>query len=434
MQISELYRIFELHPIITTDSRDCPEGSIFFALKGESFNGNEFANQTLEKGCSFAVIDDEKYRAENDPRIILVDNALETLQQLAHYHRQQLKTPIVQITGTNGKTTTKELTSIVLSQAHRVLFTQGNFNNHIGVPKTLLRLTREHDIAVIETGANHPGEIAALSKIVDPDCGIITNVGKAHLEGFGSFEGVIKTKGELYEYLRSKESSFIFLSNDNENLCRISHGLKAIRYGSPSKDSILEVAGEIISCNPFVKFRWRQRNGHWHEVQTQLIGSYNIDNLLAAATIGLHFGVKAERIDAALTAYLPSNNRSQLTSTDNNTLIVDAYNANPTSMMAALKDFISITADKKMLILGDMAELGEVSHEEHQKIIDFLTKENITNVWLVGKNFMATENSFRCFSNVDEVKQAIEEKPIKGMYILIKGSNSTKLSQLSEHL
>ena len=434
MQISELYRIFELHPIITTDSRDCPEGSIFFALKGESFNGNEFANKTLENGCSFAVIDDERYRNDSDTRLIFVSDALETLQQLAHYHRQQLKTPIIQITGTNGKTTTKELTSIVLSQAHRVLFTQGNFNNHIGVPKTLLRLTREHDIAVVETGANHPGEIASLSKIVDPDCGIITNVGKAHLEGFGSFEGVIKTKGELYDYLRNKPNSFIFLSNDNENLCRIAQGLESIRYGKQSKEADLEVSGELISCTPFVKFRWRQRNGHWHEVQTQLIGSYNIDNLLAAVTIGLHFGVKAERIDAALTAYLPSNNRSQLTKTDSNTLIVDAYNANPTSMMAALKNFIDITADNKMLILGDMKELGDASHSEHQKIVDFIKKENITNVWLVGENFMATDNQFRCFNNVDEVKQQIVAKAIKGMFILIKGSNSTKLSQLKEHL
>ncbi|MEG2158104.1 MAG: UDP-N-acetylmuramoyl-tripeptide--D-alanyl-D-alanine ligase [Bacteroidaceae bacterium] len=434
MQLSELYRIFELNPIITTDSRDCPEGSIFFALKGDTFNGNEFAKQTLEKGCAYAVVDDAQFANSSDKRIIFVNDVLKTLQQLANYHRHQLGTPILQITGTNGKTTTKELASIVLSQAHRVLFTQGNFNNHIGVPKTLLRLTREHDIAVIETGANHPGEIAELSKIVDADCGLITNVGKAHLEGFGSFEGVIRTKGELYDYLRQKPDCFIFLHHDNEYLKPIATNLKAIRYGSPQKEEELEVSGEVIECAPYLKFRWRQKNGHWHEVQTQLIGSYNIDNLLAAVTIGLHFGVTPDRIDAALTAYLPNNNRSQLVDTGKNHIVIDAYNANPTSMMAALENFRDMKVDKKMLILGEMRELGSCSGEEHQKIVDFLVAHTIDQVWLVGKNFAATTTSFRCFKDVDEVKQELLQHPLKGYYILLKGSNGTKLFQLSDSL
>ena len=329
--MSNLYNIFLNSAGITTDSRDCPEGSIFFALKGETFDGNKYAGAALDKGCAYAVVDEAEYAA--DDRFILVPDVLTALQQLANEHRRALGTRIIGVTGTNGKTTTKELIAAVLSKKYNVLYTQGNFNNHIGVPKTLLRLTKEHEIAVVEMGANHPGEIKTLVNIVEPDYGIITNVGKAHLEGFGSFEGVIKTKGELYDFLRQKGGSKVFIDADNEHLAGIAHDLE-IKYGVKSDAGALAVKGEIIACDPFLRFRW---NGG--EVNTHLIGAYNIYNMLAAATIGMHFGVTPAQTNEALTEYVPSNNRSQLTVTENNKLVVDAYNANPTSMMAALENF-----------------------------------------------------------------------------------------------
>ena len=298
MNIETLYQIFQSHPVITTDSRDCPKDSIFFALKGEAFDGNAYAEKALESGCSYAVIDEQEYAKDN--RFILVDDVLTTLQQLANHHRKVLGTPIIGVTGTNGKTTTKELISAVLSKKYNVLYTQGNFNNHIGVPKTLLRLTKEHDIAVVEMGANHPGEIKTLVNIVEPDYGIITNVGKAHLEGFGSFEGVIRTKGELYDFLREKSALIsddkkkpkVFIHGDNKYLMDISHDLHLIIYGT-EKSPEYAVVGEVNECNPFLNFSWRNQNGDnaVHSVSTHLIGSYNIYNMLAAATIGLYFGV-----------------------------------------------------------------------------------------------------------------------------------------------
>lgn len=433
MEISELYRIFLQHTQITTDSRDCPKGSMFFALKGESFDGNAFADKALELGCAYVVIDEKQFAKENDNRYILVDDCLATLQQLANYHRKQLGTKIIGVTGTNGKTTTKELISTVLGEKYNVLYTLGNFNNHIGVPKTLLRLTKEHDIAVVEMGANHPGEIKTLVNIVEPDYGIITNVGKAHLEGFGSFEGVIKTKGELYDFLRTKAGSVVFIDNENEHLAKISHDLNLIKYGTANSDSLC-ANGKVVSCAPFLNFEWRHGADKWHEVQTHLIGSYNIYNMLAAACIGLYFDVTPEQIDHALANYVPSNNRSQLTVTAHNKLIVDTYNANPTSMNAALKNFRDMDVDHKMAILGDMRELGDVSAEEHQKVVDFLKDNGIENVWLVGDEFGKTNCEFRKFKNVDDVKAAIKEKQPEGYYILIKGSNGIKLFQLPELL
>lgn len=433
MEISELYRIFLKHPQITTDSRDCPKGSIFFALKGESFDGNAYADKALELGSSYAVIDEKQYLKDGDEHFILVDDCLKALQDLANYHRRQLGTKIIGITGTNGKTTTKELVSTVLSEKYNVLYTQGNFNNHIGVPKTLLRLTKDNDIAVVEMGANHPGEIKTLVNIVEPDFGIITNVGKAHLQGFGSFEGVIKTKGELYDFLRGKKESVVFIDNENEHLAKISHDLKLVKYGTAESDSLC-ANGRVISCAPFLKFEWRHGDGEWHEVQTHLIGSYNIYNMLAAACIGLYFGVSPEQTDHALANYIPGNNRSQLTVTADNKLIVDTYNANPTSMNAALKNFRDMDVRPKMAILGDMRELGEVSDEEHQKVVDFLIDNGIDNVWLVGDEFGKTVCDFRKFKNVDEVKDIIKAKKPEGYYILIKGSNGIKLFQLPELL
>lgn len=433
MEISELYKIFLQHPQVTTDSRDCPAGSLFFALKGESFNGNAFAAKALEKGCAYAVVDEQAYAPAGNDRILLVDDCLAALQQLARYHRRMLGTKIIGVTGTNGKTTTKELISAVLQKAHNVLFTQGNFNNHIGVPKTLLRLTKANDIAVVEMGANHPGEIRTLVNIVEPDCGIITNVGKAHLLGFGSLEGVIRTKGELYDFLRGREGSLVFINHFNEHLKKISAGLRLIEYGA-QPDASLAVNGEVISCAPFLKFRWRHGGGEWHQVQTHLIGSYNIDNMLAAACVGLMFDVSPQQVDEALTDYVPGNNRSQLSVTAHNKLIIDAYNANPTSMMAALTNFRDMEVSPKMAILGDMRELGEASGEEHQKVVDFLTRAGITNVWLVGEEFGKTKCQFRKFADVEEVKKAVSEHTPEGFYLLIKGSNSVKLFQLPELL
>lgn len=427
MEIAELYKCFMECGKVTTDSRNCPEGSMFIALKGETFNGNAFAAQALKQGCRYAVIDESEYAGEGT---ILVDNCLQALQQLANYHRRQLKTPVIGITGTNGKTTTKELISTVLSRKFNTLYTEGNFNNHIGVPLTLLRLTKEHEMAVVEMGANHPGEIKTLVHIAEPDYGIITNVGKAHLQGFGSFEGVIRTKGELYDFLRAKGGATIFIQNENPYLNGIAEGLTCVRYGQTAG---LYVSGELISCSPFLSFRWTAEEVS-HEVNTHLIGSYNLNNMLAAAAIGRYFGVSDDDISSALASYLPHNNRSQLKETADNKLIVDAYNANPTSMMAALKNFRQVEAPHKMVILGDMKELGEASQEEHQKVVDYLKECGFDRVVLVGPEFAAATHSYQTFQHVDEVLADIRIHKPQGYYILIKGSNSMKLSQLPEYL
>ena len=432
MKIAELYGLYKQHPVVSTDSRTCPQGALFFALKGDSFDGNAFAAQALEQGCAYAIVDEAEYAAGGDERYILVEDVLTTLQQLAHYHRKQFKIPVIQVTGTNGKTTTKELTAAVLSQKHNVLYTQGNLNNHIGVPKTLLELSPEHTIAVIETGANHPGEIKALAEIVDPDFGLITNVGMAHLEGFGSFEGVVRTKGELYDYLRAKHGT-VFIDHDSEDLKRIAGGLHQICYGSPC-DEVLSVEGEVLECAPFLKFRWRPAGGEWQEVQTGLIGAYNMQNMLAAATIGRTFGVEVDSINRALAAYEPKNNRSQLMETDDNKLLVDAYNANPTSMRAAIENFRDMKVERRMVILGDMGELGESSWKAHQAIADLLVESGFEHVWLVGPKFKAARHPFRTFDSVEQVKKALEIKKPKGYYILIKGSHSTRLYDLPDFL
>ena len=427
MEISELYKIYTEHPVVTTDSRDCPKGSIFIALKGASFDGNKFAATALEKGCSYAVVDEPQYAT--DSRCILVDDCLTTFKELARHHRRQFHIPVIGITGTNGKTTTKELVSAVLAKKYKVMHTEGNFNNDIGVPKTLLRLRPEHEIAVVEMGASHPGDIKKLVEYVEPQYGIITNVGRAHLLGFGSFEGVIKTKGELYDYLRSRQDSTVFIDNDNEHLRAIAHDLKLVKYGTTPDDS-LYVSGRVVECAPTLTFEWRHEAGDWHRVETHLIGSYNLYNMLAAAAIGLYFGVSEEAVSQALTDYVPSNNRSQLEITRHNKLVVDAYNANPTSMMAALKNFRDMKVDHKMAILGDMGELGAVSGEEHQRIADFLKEIPMDEVWLVGPEFGKTDCPFRKFNDVEEVKAALKDHTPTGRCILIKGSNSTHLYQL----
>ncbi|MCI7315568.1 MAG: UDP-N-acetylmuramoyl-tripeptide--D-alanyl-D-alanine ligase, partial [Bacteroidales bacterium] len=425
--LEELYSLFQAHSVITTDTRHCPEGSLFFALRGERFDGNAFAQQALQAGCAFAVIDDPA--VGGDERLLHVPDVLTTLQQLAALHRRTLGTPIVQITGTNGKTTTKELTAAVLARKFDLLCTQGNFNNHIGVPKTLLQLRPHHQMAVIETGANHPGEIALLTDLVQPECGLITNVGMAHLEGFGSFEGVMRTKGELYDYLRHKPGGFIFLHADNEHLCRMAGSLPAVRYGLPGHDCYTE--GEVLDCTPFLRLRFRTQGGAWHEVQTHLIGAYNVANVLAAAAVGAHFGVPDVDIAEALAAYEPTNNRSEWMRTQRNELIVDAYNANPTSMKAALDNFALIAHDHKMAILGEMRELGTASDEAHRAVAAQAASLHCEEVWLVGEAFRAHAAGARWFPSVAEVKAALEaEGAPTGRLILVKGSNGTRLFEL----
>lgn len=430
MEIEELYNRFTECNGLTTDSRHCPEGSMFLALKGETFNGNTFAAQSLAQGCRYAVVDEPQYASPENPRIILVDNCLETLQKLANYHRRRLGTRMIGVTGTNGKTTTKELIATVLGEKFKVLYTQGNFNNHIGVPLTLLRLKPEHEMAVIEMGANHPGEIKTLVHIAEPDYGIITNVGKAHLEGFGSFEGVIRTKGELYDFLREKGNATIFIQNENPYLNKIAVGLTCVRYGQTPG---LDVTGKVVACSPFLHFTWTAE-GVSHEVQTHLIGAYNLDNALAAVAIGRYFGVEDTQICHALSSYVPQNNRSQLVHTASNTLIVDAYNANPTSMMAALENFRQMEAAHKVAILGDMKELGEGSHEEHQKVVDFLKECGFERVMLVGPEFGGTSSPFEHYKDVKEVEALLAAHPLQGCCVLVKGSNSMKLSELPASL
>jgi UDP-N-acetylmuramoyl-tripeptide--D-alanyl-D-alanine ligase len=432
MDIQTIYQKFLACTSVTTDSRNCPEGSMFVALKGESFNGNRFAAAALESGCRYAVVDEAEYAPAGDERFILVDNCLATLQALANHHRRALATPILGITGTNGKTTTKELVSAVLSKRFNTLFTEGNLNNHIGVPLTLLRLRPEHQMAVVEMGANHPGEIKTLVNIVEPDFGLITNVGKAHLEGFGSFEGVIRTKGELYDFLRTKADAKVFINHENAHLQGIAAGLQLVEYGTSES---LFVNGEPTGNSPYLSLRWREgEDGKWHNVTTHLIGEYNLANALAAVAVGRYFGVEAEKIDEALAGYTPRNNRSQLSRTEHNTLIIDAYNANPTSMMASLQNFRHTKMEHKMAILGDMRELGADSVAEHRKIVDYLRKSDFEEVILVGEEFAKVESDYRRFPNVKELIAYLQENRPEGRTILIKGSNSIKLSLLPEYL
>lgn len=439
MELSELYKLYQQHPLITTDSRDCPEGSIFFALKGESFDGNRFAKAALEKGCAYAVIDEREFAEEGNGRLILVDNVLTTFKELAREHRRRFDIPVIGITGTNGKTTTKELIAAVLGEKYNVMYTRGNFNNDVGVPKTLFSLRPEHEIAVVEMGASHPGDIKALVDYVEPTCGLITNVGRAHLQGFGSFEGVKRTKGELYDFLESHDG-LLFLNESNPDLMEMAAQRNFGRIISYGRDEGGNVEGEVIDCSPFLNFRWRQHlhagqmPANAYEVETHLIGAYNLDNMLAAIAVGLHFGVSPAQINHALGHYIPSNNRSQLETTEHNRLIVDAYNANPSSMAAAIDNFKLMKAERKMAILGDMLELGAVSDEEHQKTVDALAAAGIKEVWLVGEEFGKTHTAFRKFKNVDEVKAAIAAHRPENYYILIKGSNGIHLSQLPELL
>jgi len=444
MDIKQLYQLYQQHPCITTDSRDCPQGSIFLGLKGGSFDGNKFASQALEKGCAYAIVDEKEVAV--DSRYILVENCLQTYKDLAREHRRQFNIPVIAITGTNGKTTTKELVRAVLAEKYNVLATEGNFNNDVGVPKTLFRLNKDHEIAIIEMGASHPGDIKTLAETAEPTCGLITNVGRAHLQGFGSFEGVIRTKCELYDFLRTRKDGLIFLDADNEYLVdqvQDDDPLWVTPYSTDPEKQYSCISGEVVSCDPLLKFRWRRplmeleeqgASQKWHKVQTQLIGAYNLDNLLAAIAVGINFGVDRKQIDHALENYCPTNNRSQLVQTSRNRLIVDAYNANPSSMEAALDNFRLVESPRKMAILGAMRELGATSEEEHQRLANLIGQSGIDEVWLVGEEFGPTDCPYRKFKDVDEVKAAIAAEQPSGFTILIKGSNSTRLYQLPELL
>ena len=397
MNLNELYELFLHHEKITTDSRHCPANSLFFALKGERFDGNQYAAKALEAGAAYAIIDNPEYLSGD--RMILVDNVLDCLQQLAHRHRKALGIPVIGITGTNGKTTTKELLASVLATKFNVLATEGNLNNQIGVPLTLLRMNPYHEIAVVEMGASHPGDIDELVHIVAPNYGLITNVGCAHLEGFGSFEGVLHTKGELYDYLR--EGAF--------------------------------AVGHVVESNPFLTFDWKQQ-GKIHVVESHLVGAYNIDNVLAAVAVGRYFKIPAERISRAIAAYEPTNNRSQYKKTERNALIIDAYNANPTSMKAALDNFASLPVHPKAVVLGDMLELGKTSDELHSGIVRQLQAEAFDKVYLCGQHFARTADSFPSFTTTEELIAALRQDKLEGYHILIKGSHSMGLENVVELL
>ena len=425
MSIIDLYDLFIHNPQITTDSRNCPKGSIFFALKGDKFDGNQYAGKAVASGCVYAVIDNPDYYIGE--RTILVDNVLKTLQQLAHHHRKVLGLPIIGITGTNGKTTTKELLAAVLSTKFNLLYTEGNFNNHIGVPLTLLRLTHDHEMAVIEMGASHPGDIKELVDIVHPNYGIITNVGRAHLEGFGSFEGVIRTKGELYDYIRRSKGK-IFIKKENEYLQSIAKGIEQITYGN-GDDAF--ASGQVVSCDPFLVFNWKQQ-GKLHTVETHMIGSYNLDNVLAAVAVGRFFKIPAERISRAIAAYEPTNNRSQFKKTENNELIIDAYNANPSSMKVALDNFITMPVQPKAIILGDMRELGPTSDELHAEVVEQIKKGQFDKVFLCGEHFSKVGKEFSPFATTEAMVEELRKQPLKGYHILIKGSHSMGLEKLAD--
>ncbi|MFZ4399532.1 MAG: UDP-N-acetylmuramoyl-tripeptide--D-alanyl-D-alanine ligase [Bacteroidales bacterium] len=429
MNIEEIYKIFELHPKISTDSRNIIPDSLFFALKGENFDGNTFAEFSLNNGAAFAIIDNAKYY--KGKQYILVENVLKTMQSLAAFHRNTLTIPIIGITGTNGKTTTKELINSVLSQKYKVLATIGNLNNHIGVPLTLLSIKEEHEIAIIEMGANHIGEIKELCEISNPDFGIITNIGKAHLEGFGGIEGVIQTKNDLYKAIRKKKGK-VFVNFNNELLMNLSEGIKKITYG---ENTSAYCSGKLLNANPFVNIQYCCTD-LYDEIQTQLIGIYNLENILAAIAIGFYFNVPQIQIKKSLEAYKPGNNRSQVLKTSKNTLVLDAYNANPSSLAAAIRNFSEIYAENKVIIIGDMLELGIYSKEEHLNILKIIEELDFQKVLLIGNEFSSVCNHslWNCFQDSESAKNWFFKNPIENAFILIKGSRGIKMEKIIEAL
>lgn len=425
--ITQLYGIFQSHPVISTDTRTISSGCIFFALKGGNFNGNKFAAEALNKGAAYAVVD-EVDAVVND-RCLLVDDVLSALQNLAKHHRNTLGKNglrVIALTGSNGKTTTKELLARVLAKKYRTLATEGNLNNHIGVPLTLLKLKAEHEVAVIEMGANHQKEIEMLCEIAQPDFGLITNIGLAHLEGFGGPEGVFKGKTEMFRHLIA-HNGFAFLLEDEPRVHAFKNQIPHLTYGL---SATADISGELIPGHEFVHYRWKNTDGKVFEVHSQMIGSYNLPNMLAATACGIKLGVAPEEINQAIAEYVPSNNRSQIEKRGTNTLILDCYNANPSSMIAAIDNMTVTPAKNKMLILGDMFELGESSASEHQRIVDYIG-EKIPNahVILVGQHFAGTKdaNGFTRLNNSEEVKTRLGANFPSETLVLIKGSRGMKM-------
>lgn len=434
MEITQLYQIFLSYPQVCTDTRQIIKDSLFFALKGASFDGNQFAGKALEGGAAYVVVDDPSVVCQGDDRYILVDNVLKALQELACHHRKVLKLPVLAITGTNGKTTTKELVATVLNRGYSVLATEGNLNNHIGVPLTLLKLKEDHQLAVIEMGASHPGDIKELVDIACPDYGIITNIGKAHLEGFGSIEGVRRTKGELYDYIREHDG-IVFVNSDDPVLMEMSEGIRRVTYGTKSSATFY---AQIIYARPvMLSFRWRQISVP-HDISTHLVGEYNLPNALAAVAVGRFFDVATDGIMEAIADYVPTNNRSQLIETEKNTVVVDAYNANPVSMQVAIRNFGNIRSDReKILILGDMKELGKESLAEHKTILSLLTESRFDRVLLVGDEFgkalaelECAPQNFEHYDSADVLAEEFGKNPIADKLILIKGSHSVHLEKI----
>lgn len=424
--IEKIYQHYTKAYTVTTDSRCITKDCVFVALKGEHFDGNDFAYKAAEDGIAACVIADRQDLPRHE-RLFVVDDSLKTLQQLAKHHREKMKTTVIGITGTNGKTTTKELVSAVLTKKYNIIYTQGNFNNHLGVPLTLLRIKPETEIAVVEMGANHPGEIKQLTEIGQPDYGIITNIGKAHLEGFGSFEGVVKTKFEMYQYIHDHDG-MLFVNRDDLLLMDLASDMAKITYGSNNDSDII---GALISANPFLKV-----SHCWDEFDTHLVGDYNFENVMAAIAVGWKFGVKNDDIHEAISSYTPTNSRSQIIETQKNRIILDAYNANPTSMSHAVRNFRNICKEDNLLILGDMRELGADSQKEHETIFKLINELGFSNVILVGQEFkkVCKNSSFLTFDNIDDLCRHIENHPIEGMDILVKGSNSMKLGKVVELL
>ena len=441
MEIINIYNKFKECGTVTTDSRTLKGGEMFFALKGENFDGNEYAMKALEAGATYAVVNrDSTVAAIDDPRLVKVDDTLKTLQELARWHRSMTivdgkPLTVIALTGTNGKTTTKELIREVLSVKYRVTATEGNLNNSIGVPLTLLKINSDTQLAVVEMGASHPGDIKELVDIALPNYGLITNVGKAHLLGFGSFEGVKKTKGELYDYLR-RTSDKVFINVDNPHLRQMAaeRNLQSdperpysllLPYGLDYQGGVILFSDEK---HPFLRILC---GGVL--INTNLVGSYNVDNVMAAIAVGVHFGVSFEDAVKAIESYVPSNNRSQMTKTEHNTLIVDAYNANPTSMAAALENFSNVSADCRIAMLGDMLELGEDSAAEHEAVIASALSRNFCKVFFVGKEFaavsVASDNAM-FFQTSDELAEYLKSNPLQGATVLIKGSRGTRMEKV----
>jgi UDP-N-acetylmuramoyl-tripeptide--D-alanyl-D-alanine ligase len=425
MEISQLYQLYLQKRIVSTDSRVINPGTIFFALKGENFNGNKFAFQAIEKGAVVAVVDEDLHTGDN--RIIRVPDVLKALQDLARQHRRESHIPVLALTGSNGKTTTKELCKAVLSVKFKVHATQGNLNNHIGVPLTLLSMPADTGIAVIEMGANHPGEIKSLSEIAEPDYGLITNIGKAHLEGFGGIEGVARAKGELFRFLMDHQKT-IFLNEGNKYLPGLvpAEYENVIRYNGTSG---IRVAG--AESNPFLKLKVSDGQ-RTLDLFTNLAGKYNAENVLAAFAVGQFFGIKAGEIISAIESYVPQNNRSQIIKTAHNTVFMDAYNANPSSMSAAITEFLDLEGTRKLLIVGEMREVGEASDKEHREIIEILKTAGAREVICVGKAFepFAVQAGYRFAASVIELISMMQKEPLNGYFIFVKGSRSNNLEKV----